>query len=321
MRVVRGTGFGGPEVLEIAEVADPQAGPGQVVVEVAAASITFVETQIRRGRTPGPPLPAVPYVLGGAVAGRVLAMGDGVDLAWVGKRVVTETSDDGGYAERALAEVESLIPVPATVDLSSAAALLHDGSTALGLFERAQVQAGEWVLVEAAGGGVGSLLVQLAVAAGARVLGAARGAGKLGHVRSLGAEAVIDYSEPDWASQAREITDGPAVVFDGVGGSIGAEAFAITAPGGRFSIHGAASGTVTAADPAEAERRGVTVIGLDQLMALRTGIRERAQRVLAEGAAGRLLPTIGQTFPLERAADAHAAIENRTVTGKTLLLP
>ncbi|QUH02835.1 zinc-binding dehydrogenase [Saccharopolyspora erythraea] len=320
MRVVWASGFGGPEVLVAGRAEAPVAGPGQVVVAVEAVSITFVETQIRRGESPGPPLPEVPYVPGNAIAGRVMATGEGVAPAWRGKRVVTETVDDsGGYAEQAPAAVEDLLSVPDGLGLPEAAALLHDGSTALGLFDNASIQAGEWVLVEAAAGGLGSLLVQLARAAGARVIGAARGKRKLDVVSGLGAEVVVDYSEPDWTERLRDTP--PTLVFDGVGGAIGRAAFDCLAPGGRFSIHGAASGAITAPGDGEAQRRGVTVLGLDQLFTLRTGMRDRVQRALAEAAAGRLTPTIGQTYPLEQAAEAHAAIESRAVIGKTLLLP
>ena len=302
---------------------DPVAGTGQVVVEVAVAAIDFVQTQLRQGITPGPPLPEPPYVPGATVAGEVTSVGAGVDRAWIGRRVVTHTASGwGGNAERAVAAVEGLVIVPAAVGLREAAALRDDGSTALGLVERAGVRAGEWVLVEAAAGGLGSLLVQFARAAGARVVGAARGKRKLDLITELGAEAVVDYSEPGWSARVRAATGGRGadVVFDGVGGRLGREAFAAVADGGRFSLHGAASGTVTEIDAAEAQRREVTVIEIMQLMRIGTDSKGLAERVLAEAAAARISPVIGQTFPLDQAAAAHAAIEARQVLGKTLLI-
>src|SRR6266511_4369402 len=168
MRVVEVTRFGGPEVLVSTEAADPVAAPGQVVVDVSAADVLFVETRIRRGGggryfdvTP-------PYVPGGGVAGRVRSVGEGVDPGWVGRPVVTSTAERGGYAEQVAVPSEGLIPVPDGVDLREAAALLHDGNTAFGLLEGTGIEAGEWVLVTAAGGGLGILLVQLARVAGAR---------------------------------------------------------------------------------------------------------------------------------------------------------
>ncbi|NYI07828.1 zinc-binding dehydrogenase [Allostreptomyces psammosilenae] len=321
MRVVRATAVGGPEVLVAGEAPDPVAGPGQVVVGVSVAGIDFVETQLRRGESPGPALPELPYVPGAVVAGQVLSVGPDVDPDWVGRRVVTH-GENGGYLERAVARAENLITVPEALDLADAAALLDDGSTAVGLLEGAPAEPAAWVLVEAAGGGVGSLLVQLARAAGARVIGAARGERKLALVRELGADLAVDYTEPDWAERVRRATGGagPDLVFDGVGGAIGRAAFGVTARGGTFSVHGAASGASTVIDPEEVRLRRLTVVGLEQLADFLPQVRRRAERALAEAAAGRLRPVVGQTFPLERAADAHAAMESRRVIGKTLLL-
>lgn len=319
MKVVRVTRFGDPDVLVAGEAPEPAAGPGQVVVAVAVAEINFVETQLRRGITPGPPLPEPPYVPGGGVAGLVAAVGDGVAPEWQGRRVATATADRlGGNAERAVANVDDLVPVPDGLGLPEAAALLNDGGTALGLFEGAKVRVGDRVLVEAAAGGLGSLLVQLALSAGARVVGAARGEAKLALVRELGAEAV-DYSAPGWAKRVLDATGGVDVVFDGVGGEVGREAFGAAARGGRFSVHGASSGAATVIPPDEAAERGVTVLGIEQLMGFGDGAKERALRAMEAAAAGRIRPVIGQRLPLERAAEAHAAMEARSVAGKTLL--
>jgi NADPH2:quinone reductase len=322
MRVVEATQFGGPEVLVATEVPDPVAGPGQVVVEVSAADTLFVETEIRRGNG-GEYFPVTPpYVPGGGVAGRVRSAGEGVDTGWLGRPVVTYLSDMGGYAEQVVAAADGLVPVPDGVGLREAAALLHDGNTALGLMEATGANAGEWVLVTAAGGGLGILLVQLAHAAGARVVGAARGKRKLDLVREQGADEVVDYSEDGWAERVRELTGGRGVdvVFDGAGGQIGPTALEVTARGGRFSAHGSASGDFALIDPQEAERRGVTVRGIEQVQGIGPEARRRVEQALAEAAAGRIRPVIGQTFPLGRAADAHTAIEERAVIGKTLLL-
>jgi NADPH2:quinone reductase len=178
------------------------------------------------------------------------------------------------------------------------------------------------VLVLGAGGGLGILLVQLARAADARVVGAARGTRKLDLARELGADAAIDYSEPGWAERVREATGGtgPNVVFDGVGGEVGKAAFGETARGGRFSAHGAPSGAFAEIDPQEVQRLGVSVRGIEQVQFAPAELKRLAERALSEAAAGRLRPVIGQTFPLERAADAHAAMEARGVIGTTLLV-
>ncbi|WP_020574212.1 zinc-binding dehydrogenase [Actinopolymorpha alba] len=322
MRAIQAIAFGGPEVLVPTEVPDPVAGPGQVVVDVAVADTLFVETQIRRGGAGKYFTVTPPYVPGGAVAGRVRAVGAGADPGWIGRQVATRTIDFGGYAEQALAAVEALIRAPEGLDLQVAAALLHDGTTAFGLVEAADIRPTEWVLVTGAGGGLGVLLVQLAHAAGARVIGAARGTRKLDLLAGLGADAVVDYSEPSWPECVRAATGGAGVdvVFDGVGGEIGLAAFDLTAPGARFSAHGSPAGGFAVVDPVEAERRGVTVRGIEQVRFGPEDAKRLAERALTEAAAGRIKPVIGQTFPLERAADAHAAIEARAVTGKTLLL-
>lgn len=320
MRVARVERFGGPEVLVARDVPDPVAGPGQVVVAVSAADVLFLETAVRRGEG-GEYFPVTPpYVPGGGVAGQVISVGDGVDVSWIGLRVLAPTAD-GGYAEQVLAAAEELIPVPDGLGLPEAAALLHDGRTALGLFETTGATAGEWVLVTAAGGGLGILLVQLAHSAGARVIAAARGTRKLDLAREQGAEVVVDYTDPAWAARVRETTGGagPDVVFDGAGGQIGLAAFEITAPGGRFSAHGTPSGAFAEIDPHEAEARGVTVRGIEQVQFAPADAKRLIERALSEAAAGRLRPVIGRTFPLERAADAHAAMEARDVIGKTLL--
>ncbi|MFB7471655.1 zinc-binding dehydrogenase [Kitasatospora sp. NPDC056184] len=141
-------------------------------------------------------------------------------------------------------------------------------------------------------------------------------------MRELGAEAAVDYREPDWTEAVRALTGGAGadVVFDGVGGDIGRAAFGVTARGGRFSVHGAASGAATSVDPADARRADVEVIGIDQLFGFGPHLARWAREITVEAMAGRVRPLIGQTFPLERAADAHAAVENRTALGKTLLL-
>ena len=182
------------------------------------------------------------------------AAGAGVDPGWLGRRVVTTTGGTGGYAERVAVDATLPITVPDGVELATAAALLADGRTALSLVASAQPRPGETVLVEAAAGGVGGLLVQLARDAGARVAAAAGGARKLAHAAALGADVTVDYSQPGWAAAA-----GPAdVVFDGVGGVIAADAFGLIRPGGRFVAFGMASGAFVA--PQDAEAAGVTLV-------------------------------------------------------------
>ena len=325
MQAIQVDHFGGPEVLVPVEVPDPIAEPGQAIVEVAAADVLFLDAVIRYGLAADffPLRP--PYVPGTGVAGTVTSVGPVDDASWIGRRVVANTGasgGSGGYVQQAAVAIGDLVPVPDGLGLFEAAALLHDGATAMGLVESFPIESGEWVLVVGASGGLGAILIQLARAAGGRVIGAARGQAKLELAREIGADLVVDDSDPDWAKAVIEATKGHGadLVFDNVGGSIGLAAFESIATGGRFSGHGAAAGMFTAIDPSEAERLEVTVRGIEQVQFSPTDSVRLATKALAAAAEGLIRPVIGQTFPLEQAADAHRAIEARTVIAKTLLV-
>ncbi|MET9080729.1 zinc-binding dehydrogenase [Streptomyces sp. NPDC004237] len=290
------------------------------MVDVEAVNVVFIETQIRAGRAPLPlPLPDPPYVPGSGVGGVVSAVGPGVDVGLVDRRVIAQTGGSGGYAEKAVVAADQVTPIPAAVSTADAVALLTDGPTAMAISRLAVPKPDEWVLVEAAAGGLGGILVQLAVNVGAKVIGAVGSDAKLPVVRDAGALAV-NYAQPDWTERVLSLTGGTAidVVFDGVGGEIGAAATSLVDSGGRFVLTGAASGGYT--DTSALAARGVTVLGLQQVMEMGLNLRELGVAALEQAAAGRLRPVIGQTFPLERAADAHAAMEARATIGKTLLL-
>jgi NADPH2:quinone reductase len=329
--------FGPPDRLVAEDVPDPVAGPGQVLIDTEFASITFVETQLRAGRPPVPAMaPQLPVILGNGVGGVVptagttpgTTAGTAAGTALAGRRVLTTTGGSGGYAERVAVDAEGLIPVPDQLDLADAVALLADGRTAIALIRAATVRAGETVLVEAAAGGVGSLLVQLARNAGARVIAAAGGPRKVALAVTLGADTRVDYTgvdytgvdytEPDWADHVRDLAGGVDVVFDGVGGTIGTDAFGLLRRGGRLCSFGMASGTFTSVRDADAANRGITIIRGAPVTPAQ--MRELTEAALGEAAAGRLRPVIGQTFPLEQAATAHAVIESRASVGKTLLV-
>lgn len=315
MRAIQADRFGDPTVLSLIDIPDPTAGPGEVVIDVAIAPLLYIDTQIRAGAaTQWFPI-RPPYIPGVGVAGTVSAVGPDVTPDWLGRQVISDCT--GGYAERVAVPADGLIPVPAGVALDAAAALLHDGRTALKLADTAAVKAGESVLITAAAGGLGLLLVQVAHAAGARVVAAAGGEQKLGLAAAAGADERVDYSQPGWPDR---ITGPVDVVFDGVGTRIGGAAFDRIADGGRFFAYGAPSGGAAAIDPAQAAKRDVTVHGIDLVQLQPDEGRRLVRRALDEAAAGRLRPRIGRTFPLERAADAHAAIEAREAPGKALLL-
>ncbi|GAB2747288.1 zinc-binding dehydrogenase [Kitasatospora kifunensis] len=315
MRAVWLKQFGDPSVLVPGEAPDPVPGPGQVLVDVAYANITFVETQFRATGL-GPFRAEPPLIPGNGVGGTVSALGPDVDPQLLGRRVVTGTGGSGGYAERVAVPAEGLFAVPDGLALDDAVALLADGRTAVMQLRAAEVKAGDRVLVEAAAGGVGSLLVQLAKAAGAQVVAVAGGERKLALARELGADLAFDYREDAWAQLVHQEVGPLDVVFDGVGGAVGRAAFELLAPGGRMDSYGLASGEWAAIPDSLAAAREVRLVSADRSP---EHLRACTEHALAEAAAGRLRPVIGQRFPLELAADAHVAIESRATLGKTLL--
>jgi len=319
MRAIQVASWGGPEVLSLADLPEPVAGPGQVVVGMAVADVIYLDTLLRSGWGKDFFPRTLPYVPGGGGAGTVVQAGDGVDPAWIGRRVAGQTST--GYAERVVADVEDLVPVPDGLSMETAAALVHDGVTALRFDRLGAPEKQEWVLVLAAAGGAGSLLVQLAVDAGARVVAAASSDVKLALARELGAEVTVDYTHPDWIGRVRETTGGGvAVVYDGAGGALGTTAVDAVVDGGRFVTYGTAEGFAEP-DAAITARRNVRVFTpLLDGRPDRKIVRELLDRALHQAAQGRLRPAIGATYPLEQAADAHRGLASRTTVGKSLLL-
>lgn len=340
MRAVRIHEYGPPDVLRVEELPDPEPGPGEALIESAAIGVVFSETQSRAGAMArfGLSQGGFPYVFGRDVAGTVVAVGEGVDPALVGTRVIASTNGTGAYAERVVAQATGtptaagamwsfLTPIPDGLAFEQAAALLGQGRTALGLIREAGVTEGDSVLITAAGGGIGTLLVSLARAAGAgTIVAAARGGQKLETARRLGADVAVDYADPAWGERVREATGGAGVdvAFDAVGGEIARAAYDSVADGrGRIVVYGLASGALAELPMAELLRRGLTAIGF-------SGARfawrpeyplELQAEALELAAAGKLEAIVGRTFPLAQAAAAHAAVEARETIGMTLLLP
>lgn len=324
VRAIEVQEFGGPEVLVPADVPAPAAGAGQVVVGLAVADVIYLDTLLRSGWG-GEHFPVKPpYVPGNGGAGTVLAVGEGVDGAWVGRRVVASAS--AGYAEQVVADAAEIAAIPDGLGFAEAAAMLHDGATAILLARAGQLREGETVLVAAAAGGAGSLVVQLARDAGARVVAAARGERKLALARELGAEHAVDYSADGWQHRAREVAGGAGVAgvdlaFDGAGGALGKAVFEAVAPGGRFVTYGTSEGGFADIDPRTAEERNVQVTNLLAGGPPAQSVRQAALvEALDLAAAGRIRPSIGATYPLARAEDAHASLARRATVGKSLLV-
>lgn len=320
MQIIEVVAFGGPEVLRPREVAEPEPGPGQALVAVEVADVLTLDAALRRGDGRGWFDLAPPYVPGGGIAGRVVAVGADSDAGWVGRRVVASLGQSGAAAELAVAPVDALVEVPDGLSSADAAALVRDGLTAAGLLEAAAVRAGERVLVTAAAGAMGVLLVQQLLAAGAVVVGAVRGRAKRSVVGGSGAH-VVDYDDPGWTDAAAELAGGPFdVVLEGAGGEVGRAAFAVTADGGRFSAHGAPSGDFAPIGDGEAAARGIALRGIRDLWFAPDDVRRLTAGALERAAAGAIRPAIVRALPLARAADAHRAIDERRTAGKTVLV-
>ena len=319
MKAVRHHRFGAPDVLVLDEIPDPSPGPGQLLIRVSAAGVNFADVLLRArsGPTarfrPSVDLPATPGI---EVAGTVLAAGPDTETTLVGRRV-TCFIPNGGYAELALVPAAGAVPIPDGLDDNHALALLAQGATAVGVIDAAGLTADDTVLVEAASGGIGSLLVQLAKRAGATVVAAASSERKLEVARRLGADRLVDYSRPGWTDQVGPLT----VVLETVGGKTAIEAFRqLSGLGSRAVLYGYASGEqpeITAADVFEV---GAALIPFSlgrnpQLLA------DLNRRALDLGTAGELEPVIGDVLPLAEAARAHRALEDRSSIGKLILTP
>jgi NADPH:quinone reductase len=321
MHAIRQYAFGPAENLRYEEVDDPTPGPGQVRIRVAAAGVHLIDTLIRAGRQGGPfPLPQLPMTPGREVAGVVDAVGAGVAGSWVGRRVVAHLGQaSGGYAELALCSAEALHPIPDPLREEAAVTMIGTGRTALGILDIAALAPDDVVLVTAAAGGIGSLLVQAARNAGATVVGVAGGEAKVERVRQLGAHYAVDYTVDGWRSAVPQVT----VALDGVGGPVGRAGLERLAPGGRLVLFGMASGQPTPLTAGDIIGRGLTVSGAigARVLSRPGGLRGLEEQALAEAAAGRLAPVINPPFPLAKAADAHTAVETRGTIGKTILVP
>ena len=326
MRAIRLHAFGPPEQLRLEEVEDPGPGPGQARIRVGAAGVHFVDTTIRAGAKGWFPLPELPMTPGREVAGVVDRLGEGVGGGWLGRRVVAHLGTaSGGYAELAVRDAGALHETPEGLSDEAAVAMIGTGRTALAILEEARLTAGDVVVVTAAAGGLGALLVQAGTAAGALVVGLAGGAGKVERVRRLGAGVAVDYTAPGWGEAVRDALGGraPTVVLDGVGGASGRAAMELLGPGGRLIIYGLSSGEPTRLSAGDLFERGLTAsaaIG-PRLLQRPGGMRGLEEQALAAAASGRLAPVVGRRVPLAQAAAAHAAIEARETVGKVVLVP
>ncbi|MGH9250039.1 MAG: quinone oxidoreductase family protein, partial [Acidimicrobiales bacterium] len=305
------------------DVAPPSPGSGDLLVDVAAAGVNFLDVYWRTGVYAVP----FPHVAGSEGAGVVTAVGPEVAGFGVGDRVAW-VNVPGSYTETQVVPAESAVRVPEGLDLTTAAAVALQGITAHFLVNSTyQVQSGESVLVHAAAGGVGLLLVQLARSAGATVIGTVSTATKERRAYEAGANHVIRYQDVDnVADEVRRLTDGVgvAVAFDGVGKDTFDVSLASLRRRGMLVLFGAASGQVPPVDPQRLNRGGslyLTRPTIGDYIADRAELLWRADEVFGAVLAGRLVVTIAESLPLEKAADAHRALEGRRTIGKVVLTP
>ena len=315
--------FGPAGNLRYEEVPDPVPTDGTVLIRVEAAGVHLIDTVLRSGAAGGPfVLPSLPTIPGREVAGVVVTVGPSVDSAWIGKRVVVHLGMvPGGYAELAVAKVESLHELPSHVDAAQAVSAIGTGRTTAGILSQAGLTASDVVLVTAAAGGIGSYLVQAARNVGATVIGLAGGAAKVQVVRELGAQYAVDYNDPDWVTALKaDLGDrGVTVLFDGVGGPAGQLAFDLLATGGRILMFGWSGGGPIQLTTEDLMNRGLTATwAIGPKLAPR--LRAMEQAALEETFSGRWT-ALTTTFALSDAAAAHQALETRSTTGKVVLIP
>ncbi|QNI09045.1 NADPH:quinone oxidoreductase family protein [Mycobacterium kubicae] len=319
MRAIVCRAYGPPEDLVLTEVAEPVAGPGQVLVRVHAAAVNFPDVLFIAGKYQIriPP----PFVPGNEIAGEVIGAGPDSPLR-PGQRVFGPTM--GAFAECALLDAASAGVVPDDVDFASAAAFGVTYRTAYhALRSVAQVAEGDWVVVLGAAGGVGLAAVDLAIAMGARVLAAASSQEKLELCRQRGAQATVDYEREDLKIRIRELTgDGARVVLDPVGGRYSEPALRALARGGVFVTLGYAAGTIPAIPLNLVLLKGITVRGME-IRTFTSDHPSAAARDIAElsemFAAGKIRPYIGARFPLAETAAALRQVAERKVLGKVVI--
>lgn len=342
MKVVRFHEYGSAEVLRHEEIPTPEPGPGETLIRVRACAVNRVDIDMRNG-TSRLPL-ALPHTLGFEIAGEIASLGEGVTEVAVGDRVsplyqihcrecewcrsgehmhcqsirMLGVQSPGGYAEYAVAPAWALISLPDSLSFEDAAAIQTTFSTAWhALVTRAGLREGQWVLVSAAGSGVGTAGVQVAKMLGGRVIASAGSDVKLERARELGAEAAVNYASEDLASRVREITGGRGVdvVLECVGGDVLRAALEGLAKDGKVVTVGAHAGEVVPVDVILLFRNQWSLIGSVRATA------DEIRHVVDLVAEGRLRAVVHAVFPLEQAAQAHRVMEERRQFGKLILVP
>ena len=322
MLAIQVSQVGGPEVLTLVDLPIPAPKPDEAIVQIKAAGVNFIDVYFREGRYPAP----LPFINGQEAAGIVTSIGEEVSEVKPGDRVAY-TGVRGSYAEYAAVPADRLVAIPDQVDFESAAAAMLQGMTAHYLSHSTYpIQRGDTILIHAAAGGVGLLLVQMAKQLGARVIGTAGNSDKARLAREAGADEVIIYSEQDFETETKRLTnnEGVHVVYDGVGKSTFAKDLEILRPRGYLVLFGGASGPVPPFDLIQLSQKGslyLTRPSLHHYIHTRAELERRAGDVMKMIVAGDLKLRIHAKYPLAEAQQAHRDLESRKTSGKLLLVP
>ena len=324
MRAWRAHQLGDPlDVLQLDEVDEPVAGPGEILVDIEATGLAYPEVLMCQGKYQG--ATPIPYTPGGEVAGRVVALGDGVTTHQIGDRVVTMGGK--GLAERNTSRAALSFAVPESVPSAKAAAIIVNyGTSWFALHERGSLQEGEWLLVHGGAGGVGSSAVQLGLAAGARVIATAGGPEKVALCRQLGAHHVIDYrAVPDFVDEVREVTGGRGVdvCYDPVGGDVFRKSQRCMAWDGRLLIIGFVGG-IAEAPTNHILLKNYSVVGVHWGASLARDparLPTAAARLLAMAGAGEIDPLLYPPYSMDDGAQALQDLADRRTWGKTIVVP
>ena len=309
-------------MLTLVDVPVPDPKPHEALVQIKAAGVNFIDVYFREGRYPAP----LPFINGQEAAGLVVAVGLDVTTLRLGDRVAY-TGALGGYAEYAAVPADRLVKIPDELDFEQAAAAMLQGMTAHYLSHSTYpIKNGDTVLIHAAAGGVGLLLVQMAKQLGARVIATAGSEAKAELARGAGAREVIIYTEQDFETETERLTDGEGVhvVYDGVGKDTFAKDLKILRPRGYLVLFGGASGAVPPLDLLELTKHGslfVTRPSLQHYVASREELEQRSSDVLQMIVRGDLKLKVHKKYPLEDVRQAHLDLEGRKTTGKLLLIP
>lgn len=323
MKAVLCKSHGLPDTLMIEEIPSPQPGPKEVLIRVKACGVNFPDTLIIQGTYQFKP--EMPFSPGGELAGIVTEVGSLVSHVKPGDHVIAFTGW-GGFAEEVVTDAYKVIPIPPALDFNIAASFaMVYGTSYHALNDRAQLKAGETVLVLGAAGGVGLAAVEIAKIMGARVIAAASSDVKLDVCRSHGADELVNYQHDDWRDQVKTLTDGKGVdvVYDPVGGDFAEPALRLTAWNGRYLAVGFAAGSIPKISLNLPLLKGCSIVGVfwgEFAMRQKPDNQANMQQLFAWLAEGRLKPHISSVYPLESAADALNALMARQTTGKVVLV-